>query len=505
MLPTPRRRWLLSAHITLAVLWVAVVAWLVIEHFRVREFGREMLLKRARDISDTIALVTRVSRNPVIRQERMEDILRELIRGEPLVSVALLNSRGEVVASAGPLADFDLATLSRTGAQWGPDAVIFYNVVDFGTHGEPRTTDRPRPIILPADNDDRDAREHRTPPIGPPPAPVLVTTPADTPTTPAARGDMREVRDGPRRSVFGRPPWMSEERFAELVASQGLHGFVLVLSTDPLRRMHRRDLALRLLIALIALAAAGGMGLALTNRDRSTQLLIRLLQSQQQNEHLKEMNLAAAGLAHETRNPLNVVRGLAQMIEQDEALPAETRVRARHIAEEVDHVTYRLGEFIKYSRPLQPRIAPCDVVAVATSVVATLESDLEEKRATIALPAGPLLVEADEMLLRQMLFNLLLNAIHAVGEGGAITISAQRDADAGLLLHIDDNGPGVPPAQREEIFRPYFTNSNEGSGLGLAVVRQIALAHHWTITCTTAPAGGARFTLAGIRALRATV
>ena len=109
-----------------------------------------------------------------------------------------------------------------------------------------------------------------------------------------------------------------------------------------------------------------------------------------------------------------------------------------------------------------------------------------------------LVIEGDEQLLRQALFNLVLNAVQAVGPGGEIRITAARiGPDA--ALDVSDNGPGVPPEHRTEIFKPYFTTNEKGTGLGLAVVQQIVLAHGWEITCLGNEPRGARFRLTHLK------
>ena len=94
----------------------------------------------------------------------------------------------------------------------------------------------------------------------------------------------------------------------------------------------------------------------------------------------------------------------------------------------------------------------------------------------------PLFIEADEQLLRQVLFNLLLNAAQAAGLNGRIQIVTRKAGPADAVLESDD-GLGVPPENRQEIFKPYFTTNQRGTGLGLAVVQQIVLAHGWEIVC----------------------
>jgi signal transduction histidine kinase len=104
-------------------------------------------------------------------------------------------------------------------------------------------------------------------------------------------------------------------------------------------------------------------------------------------------------------------------------------------------------------------------------------------------------IEADEQLRRQALFNLLLNATQAVEPKGEIEIVADRLSPTEAFLEIRDNGPGVAPEHREDIFKPYFTTHQKGTGLGLAVVQQIVLAHSWEIECLPRAPRGAVFRL----------
>ena len=102
-------------------------------------------------------------------------------------------------------------------------------------------------------------------------------------------------------------------------------------------------------------------------------------------------------------------------------------------------------------------------------------------------------------MLRQALFNLLLNAIQAVDGNGEIQVLAERRNAGEASLEVRDNGPGVPPERRAEIFKPYFTTQKTGTGLGLAVVQQIVLAHGWEIECLANEPGGARFRITHLK------
>jgi signal transduction histidine kinase len=286
---------------------------------------------------------------------------------------------------------------------------------------------------------------------------------------------------------------LDENELQSLIAKRTLHGLALTMSTEGLEAAANRDLWLRTIIMLLTTVSVLGSGLAWRNMAKSSELQIRLVRASEMNTHLREMNLAAAGLAHETRNPLNIIRGLAQMISKQPGTPAEMQKKSREIIDEADKVAAQLNEFINYSRPREVRRARLALGSVVNEVVRALNYDLEEKKIRLQVKGEPLSIEADEQLLRQALFNLLLNAIQAVDGSGAIEIVAERHNATEALLEVRDNGPGVPPDRRAEIFKPYVTTQKAGTGLGLAVVQQIVLAHGWEIECLPNEPRGAIF------------
>src|SRR5205814_6075298 len=253
-----------------------------------------------------------------------------------------------------------------------------------------------------------------------------------------------------------RPPWMSESEYRALLETRGLHGLAISMSTQNFQRACQQDLWMRMIIGCFAAVSVVGLALAWRNLGRSSELQMRLLRASELNTHLKEMNLAAAGLAHETRNPLNIIRGLAQMISKREETPAEIRQKTRGIIDETDKVTAQLNEFINYSRPREVRRSPLALSSVVNEVVRALNYDLEEKHIRLEVKGEPLTIEADEQLLRQALFNLLLNAVQAVDGSGEIEVFAGKRNASEAALEVRDNGPGVAPQQRAEIFKPYF-------------------------------------------------
>ena len=167
--------------------------------------------------------------------------------------------------------------------------------------------------------------------------------------------------------------------------------------------------------------------------------------------------------------------------------------------DETDKVAAQLNEFINYSRPREVRRARLAMSAVVNEVVRALNFDLEEKKIQVESKGEAITIEADEQLLRQVLFNLLLNAVQAVAAGAEIQVVSGRQSATEGFLEIRDNGPGVPPERRQEIFKPYFTTHEKGTGLGLAVVQQIVLAHGWEIECLPNEPQGAVFLITHLK------
>jgi signal transduction histidine kinase len=183
---------------------------------------------------------------------------------------------------------------------------------------------------------------------------------------------------------------------------------------------------------------------------------------------------------------------------QAEASP-KLKENASIILEEADRVTVQLNEFINYSKPREAQMAPVDVQRLVADVSRTLLPDIEEKQIELTQPAAPISIEADEQLLRQALFNVLLNAVQAVPAGGKIHVKVTPASSRGATLEICDDGPGVPAADRASIFKPYVTMRPKGVGLGLAIVAQIAAVHHWEVSCEANEPRGACFRFRGLK------
>lgn len=525
----------------LLAVWVLVGLWQGIEHTRVRRSARAALRNRAVDVSNTLGLVLRSQRRfgGIISRERLESALTPLIKPGEVDAIALLNDAGETVAAAGRGEDLPLRELMGNGEYWSDRTVALMNLVDLGTNLTAELEGAGPTIVIPRTNlidrfntnlfdrfntnrppqgggpgrrgPDRIETGADTPAPGPapegrnPPQTGRLASPpppdgADTNSAPPRPRGWGRFRPGPDgRGPSPRPFWMSEEEYKTAIQKQGVHSFVMLLSTQSVAAVIRQDLWLRSIILGLAGLCVAVFGWAWRNLARFSELEVRLVRAAELNTRLKEMNLAAAGLAHETRNPLNIIRGIAQMVSREPALAPEVQSKLGEIVTETDHVTAQLNEFINYSRPREVRRAAVPLAAAVNEVRRALSSDLEEKSIRLSVPENLPTIEADEQLLRQALFNLLLNAIQAVEAGTEIQVAVDRTGAAEVRLEVRDFGPGVSPEHRTEVFKPYFTTYPQGTGLGLAVVQQIVLAHGWEIACLPNEPRGAVFRISHVR------
>lgn len=518
----PARR-TLTVYTLLAAVWALVVVWQAEEHYRFRQAAKNDLNNRSRAIANTISACIRGMRfRGAVRKDRLQPLLDEMVNGRTndvvqsseVTSIALLNLAGEKIVAAGRPIDFSQEDILQRGEHWGLRNVTFVNPVDLGASLASEDNTNPT-VVLPPRRDFTNSLTQNRPP--PPARPERQAPPAEGPphalpadgraegvTNLASEQARRREAEGRTREAgrSRRPPWLSglsEGEYQSLLRQNTLHDLVLAMSIESFRAISARDLWLRLIIVFLATVSALGSGLAWRNLVTSSDLQIRLVRASELNTHLKEMNLAAAGLAHETRNPLNIIRGLAQMVSKQPETSPEIQQKSREIITEADKVAAQLNEFINYSRPREVRRSVIALTPLVNEVVRALNYDLEEKNIGLEVRGESLSIEADEQMLRQALFNLLLNAIQAVDKGGKIEVVSERGVGTEAILEVRDDGPGVPPDRRTEIFKPYFTMQKTGTGLGLAVVQQIVLAHGWDIECAANAPKGALFRISHLK------
>jgi signal transduction histidine kinase len=501
------RRRSLFIYALLAAVWALVVVWQLEEHVRVQEYAKTGLRNRSKDIANTLGSFIRgLQFQRAVFSDRLQPVLDDLVSGRTnelvksgeVLAVEVLNPAGGQVASAGRPVDLEQRDLQQEGERWGQHSATFVYPIEGASVAAPEGVTNPPPLILlePLTNRPDGSRPFRRRDRS---EEAGSSNLVERATNDAAASTNAVADARPRLPRWARARGLTEAQYQELIPKRELHGLVLTMSTETFQAIQSRDLWLRCIIVFFATVSALGSSLAWGNLVKSSDLQIRLVRASELNLHLKEMNLAAAGLAHETRNPLNIIRGLAQMISKQSEAAAEIQQKSRDIIGEADKVAAQLNEFINYSRPREVRRTRVALNSVVSEVIRALNYDLDEKKVAVQVEGESLNIEADEQLLRQALFNLLINAVQAVEAAGEIRVRVEKRNAAEAWLEVRDNGPGVPPERRTEIFKPYFTTQKRGTGLGLAVVQQIVLAHGWEIACLPNEPKGAIFRITHLK------
>ncbi|HET6611799.1 MAG TPA: HAMP domain-containing sensor histidine kinase, partial [Kofleriaceae bacterium] len=214
-------------------------------------------------------------------------------------------------------------------------------------------------------------------------------------------------------------------------------------------------------------------------------------------DRLATVGAMAARVAHEINNPLTTVLGYAKLLAEDKADDHPDRAALDLIAGEAERMKAIAGGLLGYARgdTAHTVVEPTDIVAVIEAAASLVAPVVREKRIALTVTGGgglPLaLCSADA--LKQVVVNLLNNAIEASPRGGAIELLTHGDDDA-VHVTVADDGPGISDADRERVFEPFFTTKPEGqgTGLGLAVCRHLVSGFGGDLVCETAD-HGARF------------
>jgi two-component system sensor histidine kinase HydH len=237
----------------------------------------------------------------------------------------------------------------------------------------------------------------------------------------------------------------------------------------------------------------------------------RLKQAQEEarrSERLAALGQMSAGLAHEIRNPLGVIKGSAEMLHQKlgESDPLATEL-AGYISTETNRLSALVTRFLDFTRPLHAELEPQEITPVLEralhSVLMTRKDKDEDGLVRVERHYQPNLplIPLDESLCEQAFVNLIQNAYDAMGGGGGTLRIAAAQANIanhdGVEVRIEDTGPGIPDELREQIFNPFVTTKKTGVGLGLSIVSRIIDGHHGTIRLEGGADGtdkhGARF------------
>jgi signal transduction histidine kinase len=235
--------------------------------------------------------------------------------------------------------------------------------------------------------------------------------------------------------------------------------------------------------------------MSLTNRR-----LAEVQEEARRSERLAALGQMSAGLAHEIRNPLGVIKGSAEMLHQKlgESNPLASEL-AGYISSETNRLSSLVARFLDFARPQALELTPGDVREVLEAALAAVAAQRPQAKVIVEreyqadLPS----VRMDDRLCEQVFQNLALNAYEAMEpDGGKLRVeifSTVRGGVAGVEVTLTDTGPGIPPEICEQIFNPFFTTKKAGTGLGLAIVSKIVDELRGSLQVESRPGKGATF------------
>jgi two-component system sensor histidine kinase HydH len=266
------------------------------------------------------------------------------------------------------------------------------------------------------------------------------------------------------------------------------------------------ELSLRILFFFLAAVVINQFATESRRQTRELAESNRQLEKAQadarRSERLAALGQLSAGLAHEIRNPLGVIKGSSEMLNQKLAtadpLSAEL---AGYISSEVNRLSALVSRFLDFARPLHAEPHPHEITSLIDKALKSVSDQWKGGPVRLTRNYSPELPLAllDENLSEQVFVNLVQNAYEAMGEnGGDLRVDISHAELRGrnvIQVRIEDSGPGIPPEIREQIFNPFFTTKKTGVGLGLSIVSKIMDEHQGSIRVEPAPNQGTVFVL----------
>ncbi len=215
----------------------------------------------------------------------------------------------------------------------------------------------------------------------------------------------------------------------------------------------------------------------------------------QRSERLADLGQVAAGLAHELRNPLASMAGSIELLKAAPGLREPDARLMDIVLREAGRLEQLVAAFLAFSRPAPPRRERVELDRVLAETLEVFANDPAAARVRVERALAPASAWCDPGQLRQVFWNLLSNAAQAAGAGdaqGTVRVACGPDGEAARFV-VEDDGPGIAPGDLPQLFTPFFTTKERGTGLGLATVQRIVDAHGGSVTVESSPGRGARF------------
>jgi two-component system, NtrC family, sensor histidine kinase PilS len=259
---------------------------------------------------------------------------------------------------------------------------------------------------------------------------------------------------------------------------------------------YRRDDGRTIEVGLSAAALPlpdGSRGYVYTFQDVTD--VKRFEQNARLQQRLAAVGEMAAGIAHEIRNPLASMSGSMQMLKQELPLSADQAQLMDIVLKESERLNQTMKSFLAYARPQRLSLQQVDLRALAqeTAILLRNSTEVDDTHNIEVEPAAqPVMIEADESQIRQIIWNLATNGLRAMPEGGTLRLNAAAEA-AHATLCVEDEGVGIPPEEVEKIFQPFRGSFGKGTGLGLAIVHRIVTDYDGNIEVKPRSGGGTIF------------
>ena len=210
---------------------------------------------------------------------------------------------------------------------------------------------------------------------------------------------------------------------------------------------------------------------------------------------LKSLGIMAASLAHEIRNPLGAMKGLTQLAQEDLPPDHAAQTQLRTVVSEAERLEKLVTDLLDFARAKEPQISEFDLMDLLSNIKTMLQSRLDASKVALqfSMDPNPFNLRSDPAGLRQVLLNVLINAIDATPANGAVVLTATREEEhKSIVIRIDDSGTGLGQKNPDELFQPFVTTKVRGTGLGLAVSKQIVESLGGSLNLENLPQGGAR-------------
>ena len=261
--------------------------------------------------------------------------------------------------------------------------------------------------------------------------------------------------------------------------------------TQDLTKEYESITKFRYLIFGVSLAVMFLIFLALLLVVRKAEHILRkraqeqkLLEDQlNQAERLAVLGEMVAGVSHEIKNPLGIIRSTAELLEEKSASDRIQKKLSTIIIEESGRLNDVVTDFLDFARPQVPNFQSCHLEEIIDRNLSFLQPELDKKRVFVNngnLNSGAFTIEADPGLLYTAFLNVFINAIQSMKDGGNVSIEI-REENENYQVEIQDTGIGISAENLKKIFNPFFTTKEKGSGLGLAIVKNIIEGHKGTV------------------------